>query len=93
MEFCNLQLDALHSLEKQMSCLTAIATFSALLLILVAVATYVRIGQIRREDFGPVLQIATEESSKGKGSLVTHRNHLIFLPVQQTSTDKGELVR
>ena len=77
-----------------MTCLTAIATFSALLLILVAVATYVHIGQIRRGNFqiGPDLQIVTEESSKGKGSLVTPKDHLIFLPVQQISTDKGELV-
>ena len=84
-------MDALHNLEKQVSCLTAIAAFMGLLVI-VAVATYVYIGLIRTRTFGPILQNATEESSKGRGSLVTHRNHLIVSPVQQTSTDKGELV-
>lgn len=94
MESCNLQLDALHNLKEQMSSLTAIAAFSALLLMLVVVAIYVYIigPQIRRGNIGRVLQIATEESSKEKGSLVTHGNHNIFLPMQQISTDTGELV-
>ena len=96
MESCNLQLtmDALHNMEKQMSCLTAIAAFTGLLLILVtiAVATYVHIGLIRTRTFGPIQQNASEESSKGRGSLVTYRNHLIVSPIQQTSTDRGELV-
>ena len=93
MEICT--PDIVTAFEKQLifPLLVATSALTATVVVIITAAVATGIGLRSTTEQHPIQQTPVAECSNEKESLMTHNNFsMTVTPVQQTSTDKGELV-